>query len=467
MVNLLSFFCKSIAWEMSMKKKNLAATILSIGCVGFLGIIVETSLNIANPTLIKAFNINNNLVQWLTSGYLLVATIMMALAAYLRHSFKIKTIFRTGLVLFFVGTLIAVLAPNFWLLLIGRLLEGVASGMLVPLMFSVIISQAPLGKRGFYMGLGSLTLAFAPAVGPVYGGFILTSLGWRAIFGLTLPLLIIGWLCGEKFIQQDITPQRRPFDGWGAVLIGLVLACGLLLVNGFAQGFAPWLLVVLALAAILCFVLFARHEKSTAQPLLPLTIFKRHPLTALFFSYCLIEAVSLLFSYLLPNFLQVGLVKTAAQSIWYVMPASLINAVLNVWAGAIYDRLPHQLPIMLGEGIATVTLFCFCFIQPSPLGVCLLYICTLIGVALSFGNIMTYALGTLPPDQVDACNAWYMIGQSYGGAVGIATAAGILDFGLSQHNALLGYHLNVVLGCLVFILIIGLTAHAFWHQQKP
>lgn len=448
-----------------MKKNNLAATILSIGCVGFLGIIVETSLNIANPTLIKAFGIDNNLVQWLTSGYLLVATIMMALAAYLRRSFKIKSIFRTGLVLFFTGTLIATLAPDFWLLLIGRLMEGVASGMLVPLMFSVIISQAPVERRGFYMGLGSLTLAFAPAVGPVYGGFILTSLGWRAIFGLTLPLLVIGWLCGEKFIQQDIAVSRQPFDGWGALLIGLVLAAGLLLVNGFAQGFAPWLLALLGVLTIACFILFARHEKRTEQPILPLSIFKHHPITALFFSYCLIEAVSLLLGYLLPNFLQVGLGKSAAQSIWYIMPASLINAGLNVLAGAIYDRLPHQLPIMLGEGITTLALLVYCFVQPTPLGICLLYIFTLVGVALSFSNIMTYALGTLTKSQVDDCNAWYMIGQSYGGAVGIATAAGLLNYGLARQDALLGFHLNIILSCAVFFLVLVLIAHAFWQQK--
>lgn len=464
-MNPLSFFVLKITWGIIMKKNNLAATILSIGSVGFLGIIVETSLNIANPTLIKAFGIDNNLVQWLTSGYLLVATIMMALAAYLRRSFKIKTIFRAGLVLFFTGTVIAVLAPDFWLLLFGRLLEGIASGMLVPLMFSVIISQAPIAKRGFYMGLGSLTLAFAPAVGPVYGGAILTHLGWRAIFGCLLPLLVIGWLCGEKFIQQDIAVSRQPFDGLGALLIGIVLACGLLLVNGFAQGFKPWLLVLLAIIAVLCFWLFARHEKRTAQPILPLTIFKRSVITELFFAYCLIEAVSLLLSYLLPNFLQVGLGRTAAQSVWYILPASLINAALNVVAGAIYDRLPHQLPILLGEGIATATLAINCLFNPTPLSVCFLYICTLIGVALSFGNIMTYALGTLPASEVDDCNAWYMIGQSYGGAIGIATAAGLLNLGLAQNNALKGFQLNIILSFVTFILILVITARAFLHKR--
>lgn len=120
----------------------------------------------------EQFNVSSGVVQWLTSGYMSVSTIIIPFGAFFRKRFKVITLFRAGPYSFFIGTIIVILSNNFLLLLLGRLIQGIANGLVLPLMFSVIINQAPRKHLGTFMGLGSLVLAFAPAVGPIYGGLV-------------------------------------------------------------------------------------------------------------------------------------------------------------------------------------------------------------------------------------------------------------------------------------------------------
>lgn len=128
---------------------KLILSIVATGIMSFSGVVVETAMNVTFPSLIEEFQIGTSSVQWITTGYLLV---------------------------------LAAVTPVFSLLLLGRLIQGVGTGIALPLMFNITMEQVPEEKLGVMMGTASLITAMAPAVGPSLGGFIVNHFGWRIVF---------------------------------------------------------------------------------------------------------------------------------------------------------------------------------------------------------------------------------------------------------------------------------------------
>jgi len=163
-------------------RPQLVAAIVATGLMSFAGVVSETAMNVTFPTLMRAFAIDTAAVQWLTTGYLLALALVVPLSSFLKRRFPLKALFLCANLLFLAATLLCALAPHFALLLGGRLLQGAATGIALPLMFNIILTQAPPSKLGLLMGIGSLITAMAPAVGPVLGGVIVDAYGWRVIF---------------------------------------------------------------------------------------------------------------------------------------------------------------------------------------------------------------------------------------------------------------------------------------------
>lgn len=128
---------------------KLILSIVATGIMSFSGVVVETAMNVTFPSLMEELQIGTSSVQWITTGYLLV---------------------------------LAAVTPVFSSLLLGRLIQGVGTGIALPLMFNITMEQVPEEKLGVMMGTASLITAMAPAVGPSLGGFIVNHFGWRIVF---------------------------------------------------------------------------------------------------------------------------------------------------------------------------------------------------------------------------------------------------------------------------------------------
>lgn len=123
--------------------RKVIAAIVATGLMSFCGVIVETAMNISFPKLMEEFNVTTNIVQWMTSIYLLVVAIIVPLSALLKRSFPTKKIFVTANLLFIIGVTIDALAQSFPLLLLGRAIQGIGTGIALPLMFNIIMEQVP------------------------------------------------------------------------------------------------------------------------------------------------------------------------------------------------------------------------------------------------------------------------------------------------------------------------------------
>ena len=199
--------------------RHVIAAVIATGLLSFCGGIVETAMNITFPTLMNDFKVDTGTVQWMTSIYLLLVAIIVPLSAYFKATIKTKTLFLTAISLFIGGIIIDALAGNFVWLLIGRAIQGIGTGISLPLMFNIILEQVPQSKIGMMMGLGNLITGIAPALGPTFGGVVVDQLGWRWVFYLLLPLLLVSLVLGVWGIRQGSSLQANRFDGISFALI--------------------------------------------------------------------------------------------------------------------------------------------------------------------------------------------------------------------------------------------------------
>lgn len=131
---------------------KVLCAIFATGILSFCGVAGETAMNITFPVLMKAFSVNTSTVQWVTTIYLLVVACVVPLSAYLKRSFKMKTIFLVANLLSILGVLIDFIAPSFGFVVLGRLVQGMGVGFALPLMFNIILEQVPSRKIGLMMG---------------------------------------------------------------------------------------------------------------------------------------------------------------------------------------------------------------------------------------------------------------------------------------------------------------------------
>ena len=180
---------------------RLVLAVVAVGIMSFAGVVVETAMNIAFPALMKEFGVSTSTVQWITTGYLLVLAAIMPISSFLNRRLRTRTLFALAMAAFLAGTVMCAAAPHFTVLILGRLVQGVGTGIALPLMFNMVLEQVPFERLGTMMGVATLITAIAPAVGPSLGGYLIGAFGWRSIFIVLLPFLVIAGVLGVLAIQ--------------------------------------------------------------------------------------------------------------------------------------------------------------------------------------------------------------------------------------------------------------------------
>lgn len=431
--------------------------------LAFCGVLVETSMNVTFPTLMKQFHTSLNAVQWVTTAYLLAVAATMVIAAFTQNRFHWRTIVNIGGIGFVVGGLLCATAPSLWLLLTGRIIQAIGTGFALPLVFAQIMSQVPFKEQGKFTGTAGMLIALAPSLGPTYGGLVTQLISWRLIFWITLPFGIIAWLITTKNIRQTTQPVAKPFP-WGQFLL-IVAALGLM-TWGFnaagTKGFASldcWLPLVLAIAALVGFVL--RAQKS-AQPLINIAIFHNSAFNKALAIYFLIQFIQIGLTFLLPNFTQLALGKDAMTSGLMLLAGSLTSAVLSPLTGKFMDRIGIVAPLRIGSAFLLLATLLFALLAkqlsiPIIIGLFIIY---QIGFSFMFNNTLAYGLQQLPRPQLGDGNATFNTLQQYSGSLGtaimaalLATGTNLLPTGSAISQTTLGTQLALWLSLIVIVLV--------------
>jgi Nitrate/nitrite transporter len=324
-------------------------------------------------------------------------------------------------------------------------------------MFNIILENVPESKIGFMMGLGTLITAVAPAIGPTFGGLVINSLGWRYIFVILLPILIISFLLGTKNIKQKSTIQKSNFDL--PSLIALILTF-IGLIFGFSNMSQMNLTVILAfVVGIIGLIWFILRSNNLSEPLLNLGVLKNHIFSGHLLSFFLFQILSLGFAFILPNYIQLVNGNNATVAGLAVLPAGVVGAILAPLGGKILDEVGARIPILSGVTLANISLIIFAIfsLKLSNTMIVWFYIVYMLGMGMSVGNIMTDGLKYLSNnDQADG-NALLNTLQQFAGATGTSIVSAIIA--QSQSNTHLSTATSTAIGtqhAFIVLVILGL-----------
>ncbi len=420
--------------DKSVRRQHVAA-LLTVASLSFLGILTETSLNVSFPGLSREFGVPLNMVQWLSSGYLLTIAIIMIASSFLNRRFSARTLFRTGAIAFIVGSLVAVFSTTFPVLLIGRLLSAFAAGLATPLMFNMVTELMPAAQRGYWMGVVGLVVALAPSLGPTFGGIIEKYWGWRVIFWIVLVLCALALLVGWRTVGRYHDVEHPPFDWARFVVISLAMASFLIGFNQLGSGLSNPVFWAGLVVALLLGVLFAWMSRRSTRLLFDVNVLRNTRFLVALFAYLLLQSLNIGLSFVLPSYAQIVNGSSALIGGLILLPGAIIPSLLNPWFGRLYDTHGPRLPLFMGAscilaGALLLSLFGLHLTAWMMIG---FYLLLQFGHRSSFNNTFTEAIAVTDPQRHADATAVMQTAQQYAGSIGTTVLAAIMA--LSQKQA--------------------------------
>ncbi|MDF7682833.1 MFS transporter [Lactobacillus sp. ESL0679] len=409
--------------------KQTKLAIIAAAMLSFLGILVETSLNVTFPTLAKELHVSLGTVQWVTSGYLLTVAVIMSTTGYLNQRFNAHNLFTAAITFNLVGTIICASAQNFVALISGRLLQAVSTGISTPLLFNLVLTLVPQSKRGSYMGFSEMVISFAPALGPTYGGTLTSFWSWRGIFIVALAILIITAIMGEKYIHLAPQGTLQKFDWLGVLLLTMMLgSLSTAFTNAGKFGFTSFSFIGLLLVSVVIALVLAWHLHRSSRKILNFRLLKQ-PLVALrWVNYFILAFINIGISFVIPIFVEDCLHQSSFIAGLLLLPGALVGAFVSPLAGKIFDH-GQAFSSMLWSSLIMLTgsLLFFGttgFITTLTIGI--IYILMRGGFNLGFSNTLSDASLQITRQENAALNSLFNTTQQYAGSFGTSVLSAVI-----------------------------------------
>lgn len=362
-----------------------------------LAVLNQTLLSPALPAIMDSLQVSATTVQWLTSGYSLVEAVIIPLSAYLIGRFTTRQLYISGYVLFTAGSLLAATAPSFPLLLLGRMLQAACTGMVMPMVFTVILLVFPREKRGSAMGIVGLIMGFAPAIGPSVSGLLVDSVGWRALFFIVTAISVLV-LLGAIFVLKNYGDfERTTFDKLSVVLSSAGLVCLLYGLSSFTSSDNLAVTGALVLVGVVLLALYVRRQLALEVPMLKVSILEAKPYATGVCIVVIIQAALMGTGVITPLYIQGVLGQSATVSGVCMLPGAIIGALLGLVAGRLFDRfgvrrvvIPGGLVMLCGAaGLALLG------IDTPVVVVAVIYTMLTMGLQFTMTPINTWGLNSL------------------------------------------------------------------------
>lgn len=478
-----------VATGKEVSQRNPGAILFVAAFAAFLATFNETFLNVGFAPIMESLSVDVSTVQWLATAYMLGAAVMVPVSAFAYRSFPTRPLFCATTALLVVGSIIGALAPNFTILLVGRIVQALGTGMLIPIGMNITLEIAPREKLGTYMGIMGAMTTLGPSSSVILAGLILAIAPWSALLwvfaGLSLLCLIAG-----AVILRDVAHLTHPhLDALSVALIGVALIGILYGVSTVFSG-SVVVAIVAAIIGIICLVLFVKRQGRLAEPLINL-----EPLKVKAFALgVIVNMLSLLtifaMNIIVPTFMQSVLGTPPLIASLTLFPAILCSCVVSPLAGRIYDKSGPG--ILLPVGFACIAVFSVLtglFIATaSPLVLALIYIPVICGSALIIGPVQSFALSRLSyaqnPHGVTIMSTGFQIAGCVGSSVftGVyaAVSAGVMAsgsaFALAANSGMVATGVLVgIVGAVGFVLALVVRRMAdqgsrseveCWEQQE-
>lgn len=368
------------------------------------GNLSQTAVNAMLGDIMGEFSLAVDLGQWLTTSYMLVLGVTVPVATFLSRRFSVRQHVFIALAFFLAGALADLFAPDFGVLLAGRVLQAVSTGMLMPLMQTIAMTRFPRGRQATAMGIAGIAMGFAPNIGPTIGGAMSFAFGWRSFFIVLVIALVALAAAAAVLIRPSAAPDRDARLDVASLALSTLGFGGLLLAFSDASSFSidsPFIWVPLALGALFL-VLFVRRQNRVDDPLISMRIFDSKQYRAGFIAQNLLNASFMGVTLIVPLYVEGLCGGTALDAGVVLLPGTVCALVLNPLAGVLTDRIGVR-PVALVSGAflaAGAVLMSFLDADTPLWLVTLCQAVRAVGVSGLVGPLTSWSLAQLPRPHV-------------------------------------------------------------------
>ena len=401
----------------------------------FMIILDATVVNVAFPTLRREFGATLAQAQWVLSIYVLSLGVTTPVSGFLADRFGIKRVYLFGLAVFVVGSFLCGLAPSLGWLIAARALQGFGGGVAQPLGPAQLYRAFPPKEQGTALGYFGIVLVFAPALGPILGGWLVDANLWRVIFFINIPIGIIGVLLGSRFLL-DYQVERKPaFDplglitaviGFGAVLYAASIAE----TNGWTGSttLTAFIIGILALIAHVIIELYVVKEPMTSFRLFRNPVFLNAALVGYVATIALFSA-----EFLMPVYLQAFRGRTALQTGYILLAVAVTSGIATPLAGRLYDKIGPRMNMIVGFVILCINTWQLSQIEGTTPMSYILFLLALRGLAvgLTLQTSFVAALSAVPLNNLPRGSSLLNSTRFVVQAVSVAALATIFSSSIS------------------------------------
>lgn len=404
---------------------------------------------------------------------MLGAAVMVPVSAFAYRSFPTRPLFCATTALLVIGSVVGALAQNFAVLLIGRIIQALGTGMLIPIGMNITLEVAPREKLGTYMGIMGAMTTLGPSSSVILAGLILAVADWHMLLWTFAALSTLCFLAGA-IILRDIAKLSYPhLDALSVALIGIALI-GILYGISTVFGGNVIIALVAAIIGIIALVAFIKRQGKLAEPLINLEPLKIAPFAVGVIANMLSLIVIFAMNIIVPTFMQSILGTPALVASLTLFPAILCSCVVSPVAGRVFDK--HGPGVLLPLGFACMAVFSVLtglFIATAnPIVLALIYIPVICGSALVIGPVQSFALSKLSyqlnPHGVTVMSTGFQIAGCIGSSVftGVYAAVSAVTAAGGASAAQAATQGMVVTGCLVgAVALVGFIVTLWIRRQ--
>ncbi|MFB6724322.1 MFS transporter [Kribbella sp. NPDC056345] len=405
-----------------MRVSTRQRVVLAICCASIIVSLMDVSIvNVALPSIHGDLRTSVSGLQWTVDAYTLVLAVLLPLAGSTADRIGRRRVFQVGLIVFGLGSLACSLAPGIGWLIAARAVQAVGGTMLNPVAMAIVVTTFPdRRERAKAIGIFGSMSGLALALGPILGGALVDSWGWRSIFWVNLPIVVIAVLCTQLFVPETRADRARRFDPVGQLLLMLTLGS---LVFAIIEK-VPWFLVLTALAA----TSLIAYERRRTEPLLELRLFR-----SIRFSSALVIALVAYVgfgAYLFVTTLYLQNVRDlpALAAGLSLLPIGVAILLVAPYAGRLVAARGPRLPLVIaGTAFVVSVLASFALGTTTPLPVVLaIYLVFGIFVGMINPPLVNTAVSEMPTDMAGLAASIISTGRQVGISLGVALAGTVI-----------------------------------------
>jgi EmrB/QacA subfamily drug resistance transporter len=455
--------------ELSQRRRLL---VLAICCLSLLLVGMDvTIVNVALPSIQRDLNVSLSGLQWTIDAYILVLASLLMAAGSTADRLGRRRTFQTGLVVFTAGSLLCSLAPGLGWLIAFRMVQAVGASMLNPVAMSIITNVfTEPRERARAIGVWGGVVGISLGLGPVVGGVLIETVGWRSIFWINIPIGITAIVLTARFVPESRAPRARRVDAVGQLLVIVALASlTYAIIEAPQAGWtSPTTLGLFALSFSAIGMLVA-YEPRRVDPLLELRFFRSAP-----FSGATVIAVSAFggfsgFLFLNTLYLQEVRGLSALQAGLCTLPLAVMTLIFAPLSGRLVGSRGPRLPLLAaGAAMCAGALMLVSLGADTSLSwVLASYVVFGLGFGLVNAPITNTALSGMPRSQAGVAAAIASTSRQVGAALGVAVVGSVLSSGLSGPLATGFVEAShaawwIVAGCGLSVLGIGALTSGPW-----